>query len=84
MMFDIRRVSKMIEKGEIIKLEDDKEYICIDNIENDATNYIYLVSNFKPLEIRFAKQINNNEEIEIINNNEEKHKVLDLFQKKNN
>ena len=43
------------------------------------------MSNFKPLEIKFAKLLNTNStelELEIINNQEEKEKVLELFKNK--
>jgi len=70
-----------INKGEIILLDNKKEYICISTIINEKIKYIYLISNFKPIEIKFGK-INNNE-ITIINDKNEKIKVLKLFQNKN-
>lgn len=77
----------MLENGEIISLEDGKEYICVSSIENEGNIYIYLMSNFKPLDIKFAKQLTMQEEtlkIEVINNQEEKEKVMNLFQKEFN
>ena len=73
----------MLEKGEIIEIED-KEYICVNTIKDEDTIYLYLMSNFKPLDIKFAKQLDiddENAKIEIINNKEEKEKVLNLFKK---
>jgi len=67
-----------VENGEIIKLDNGKEYICFSSLEDKGTNYIYLISNFKPLEIRFAK-VFDDESLEIINNQEEKQKVFELF-----
>ena len=71
------------DKGDLIILENDKEYVCFDKITAQGIDYLYLMSNFKPLEIRFAKVINE-EEIEIIYSQEEKEKVLKLFENKQN
>ena len=75
----------MLEKGEIISI-DNKEYICVDKKKEDNNSYVFLMSNFKPLEIRFAKLVNiegNDIKLEIINDQEEKQKLLALFQKTN-
>ena len=63
-----------IEKGEIIKLSNDKEYICCATTNDNGIDYVYLMSNFKPLEIKFAKQriVEGEIEITIVNNHEEK------------
>lgn len=75
----------MIEQGQVIILDNQKEYICVQNILQEDINYLYLVSNFKPLEVRFAKQNSNSNDlsIEIINNNQEKIELLKMFQEKN-
>ena len=51
-----------------------------------ARSYFYLISNFKPVEIKFANQIIENGEVslQIIGNLEEKKKIYDLFKKKMN
>lgn len=74
-----------LEKGEIIELENEKEYICFSSIEDNGNKYIYLVSNFKPVEIKFAKEIVVDGELslEIINKQDEKEKLLRLFQTNN-
>lgn len=71
-----------VEAGEIITLSNNKEYICFSTLMDCGVDYLYLMSNFKPLEVRFAiqKVVNNEIEIEIINNYEQKQKVLKLFQ----
>lgn len=50
-----------IENGEIIELDNEKEYICVARLEDNGVNYLYLLSNFKPIEIMFAKEIINGE-----------------------
>ena len=48
----------------------------------DEETYLYLLSNFKPLEIRFARVISlgDSMELEIINDQKQKQKLLTLFQ----
>ena len=67
--------------GEIISLENGKEYIIFSKIEEKGVNYLYLMSNFKPIEIMFAiEKYDSN--IEIIGDPELKEKVLNLFKQK--
>ncbi len=70
-----------LEVGELITLDNNKEYICFSRINDNEFDYVYLISNFKPIEIRFAiEKINNNDvELEIINNQEQKQYVYNLF-----
>lgn len=70
-----------IEEGEIIQLDNSKEYICFSTITEGDNNYVYLISNFKPLEVKFAKQVteDGSATLEIINNQEQKKKLLTLF-----
>ena len=51
-----------LEIGELITLENNKEYICIKKTTFEGKDYVYLVSNFKPLEIRFAEESIENKE----------------------
>ena len=67
--------------GEIISLENGKEYIIFSNIEEKGVNYLYLMSNFKPIEIMFAIE-KYDSKIEIIGDPELKEKVLNLFKQK--
>lgn len=73
-----------IDMGEGVVLENGKEYVCFSRIVEGENDYVYLISNFKPVEIRFAKQIEKNGEVEltIIGNKEEKKKIYELFQQK--
>ena len=72
----------MIEQGELITLDNHKEYICFQVMKADGETYLYLLSNFKPLEIRFARVISlgDSMELEIINDQKQKQKLLTLFQ----
>lgn len=70
--------------GEIAVLENGKEYICFSQLEENGVDYVYLLSNFKPLDIKFARQSisNGNLELTIIEDQEEKQHVYELFQNK--
>ncbi len=70
-----------LEVGEIITLDNNKEYICFSRINDKGIDYVYLMSNFKPIEIKFAIEriINQEVELEIINDQEQKQYVYNLF-----
>ena len=73
-----------LEFGETAVLDNGKEYICFACIEENGIDYAYLVSNFKPLEVRFAKQILENGvlSLEIVQDQELKEHLYDLFKTK--
>lgn len=63
----------MLEIGEIVKLNEEKEYIVINILDLHNIRYIFLVSNSKPLDIVIATEKIKGEEIvleEIKDNNE--------------
>lgn len=63
----------MLEVGEIVKLTEDKEYIVINAINLHNVRYVFLISNFKPLDIVIATEKIKAEDIvleEIKDNNE--------------
>ena len=41
----------MLEIGEIVKLSNDKEYIVVNTMNLHNIRYVFLISNFKPLDI---------------------------------
>lgn len=70
-----------LEVGEIITLDNNKEYICFSKTNDNGIDYVYLMSNFKPIEIKFAIEriINQEVELEIINDSKQKQYVYNLF-----
>ena len=70
--------------GETAVLEDGKEYVCFACLEDQDEDYVYLVSNFKPVEVRFARQqlINGELQLEIIFDKERKFYLYNLFKTK--
>ena len=47
-----------IEKGEIITLDNNKEYLCFGRaVADNQKKYLYLMSTSEPIEIRFAEEM---------------------------
>ncbi len=74
----------MIEPGEGIILEDGQEYLCLEKIEFEGKNYVYLTTIEEPYSICFGEEviIDNEPQIIIIGEKETKLKLLPLFQEK--
>ncbi len=70
--------------GEVAILDDGREFICFDCLEEDGINYAYLISNFKPLEVKFVIQKQSNEglELEVIKEKNKKEYLYKIFQEK--
>ena len=73
-----------LEFGETAVLEDGTEYVCFARLEENGEDYVYLVSNFKPLKVRFAKQnlVDGELRLEIVQDQELKQQLLELFKDK--
>lgn len=67
----------MIQVGELVTLNNDKEYIVINRLNLHATNYVYLMTTTRPLEIIIAtqtiengcivlKEVKDNEELDYV------------------
>lgn len=71
--------------GETAVLENGKEYVCFGRLEENGQDYVYLVSNSKPLEVRFAKQSLDSGilKLEIIEDQSLKQYLYQVFQSKN-
>ena len=71
----------MLEIGEIVKLYDDKEYIVVNIMNLHNIRYVFLISNFKPLEIVVATEKIKGEDIvlEEVKDNTELDYVLSQF-----
>ena len=63
----------MLEIGEIVKLSNDKEYIVVNTMSLHNVRYVFLISNFKPIEIIIATEKIKDENVvleEVKDNNE--------------
>jgi hypothetical protein len=47
-----------IEKGELLKLTNDKEYLVVDVVMDNNTKYIYLANEDEGLEVLLTKEVN--------------------------
>ena len=72
---------ELLETGEIATVEENKEFICLAAKELNGSNYVYLISNYKPLEVRFCKQYIDNGvlKMDIITDPDLKKELLNLF-----
>lgn len=63
----------MLEKGQIIRLNDNKEYIVVNKLELHNISYVYLITTTKPLEILIAteKVVNGKISLEEVKDNNE-------------
>lgn len=74
-----------LEAGDVITLEDNKDFIVV-SIEKEKDNiYFVLMSNFKPLEIRIVEEIKENGEtfVQNIVDQDLKEKLLSKLDKEN-
>lgn len=70
-----------LENGEIITLDNDKDYIVLKQLIIENTNYIYLVTAQKPVEVLIARI--DEDILNPVTNEEELQKVINLFVEKN-
>lgn len=71
----------MLEVGQIVNLSDNKEYIVVNVMNLHNIRYVFLISNFKPLDIVIAVEKIKEENIvlEEIKDNNELDYVLSQF-----
>lgn len=71
----------MLEEGKIVKLGDDKEYIIINRVNLHNINYLFLITNSKPIEMLIVTEKNIDGEVvlEEIKDNDELDYVLSQF-----
>lgn len=74
-----------LETGEVVLLDDNKEYICFGKKQWNGNDYAYLVSNFKPLQIFFAKEniVGKEIQLDLVTDSKEKEELLKIFQDNN-
>ena len=67
--------------GETIVLEDEKEFACFAKIQDEGKDYVFLMSNEKPLKVFFAEEILDGDVLSLrkIKDPEEKRRLMQLF-----
>ena len=78
-----------VEKGELITLSDNKEYVCLSIIMSENKKFLYLMTTSEPIKFCFAEEISINDtikKIRIVGRKDEKQKLFNLLktQLKNN
>ena len=74
----------MVNRGDCIMLENDREFLCFDGVELDGKQYLFLISVEEPTDICFAEQAMKDGEVQVrvIGNQEEKMKLAATLQHK--
>lgn len=73
-----------LEFAETAVLENGKEYVCFATIQENGEDYVFLVTNSKPLEVRFAKQVLTDGvlELQIVEDQQLKLHLFEIFKEK--
>ncbi len=76
----------MIQEGDIVKLDNNKEYIVVSRMQLHNINYIFFMTSSKPLEVLIATEKMKDGKIffEEIKDNDELDYVLNTFALDNN
>lgn len=70
-----------LEFGEVAVVDNGKEFIVFKTLEKNNKSYVFLVSNSKPLEVKFATQeiVNGELLLKIVEDQEEKLELMEDF-----
>lgn len=70
-----------VEKGEIIMLSDNKEYVCLSAFRVEGKKYLYLMTTKEPVEFCFVEEtvMENGIKMRMVGSREEKHKLFELL-----
>lgn len=70
-----------INDGQIITLDDKKDYIVLKKVVYNNTNYIYLITASKPVEVMFVRQ--DADELTLVVDDNELKEVINLLNSNN-
>lgn len=72
----------MIGFGETVTLDKDREFVCFSNLQYNGKDYVLLMSNGKPLEVRFAQQSDTDAgtQLTFVEDAAERQALFELFQ----
>lgn len=72
----------MLDLGEIVTLDNNKEFMCFERVQLDGKDFLYLIAADDSGEICFAEQamIDGEPQIRTIGNKEDKNRLTALFQ----
>ena len=71
-----------LDDGQIITLDNDKDYIVVKKITYDGTEYVYLITDKKPVEVLVAKSqlVNDNIVLTVVDSKDELDRIINLFE----
>ena len=72
-----------LEDGQIVTLDNNKDYIIVKQVEFESETYMYLITAKKPIEVMIVKAqyINDKTILSIVDSEEELEKIINLFEK---
>ena len=71
-----------IEEGQIIALDDNKEYLVLKKVDSNNTTYVYLVTTQQPIEVQFMKESVSDDSVTLLPlDNSELADIIPLFDK---
>lgn len=71
-----------IEEGQIIALDDNKEYLVLKKVDSNNTTYVYLVTTQQPIEVQFMKESVSDDSVTLLPlDNSELADIIPLFEK---
>mgnify|MGYP003571426524 CR=1 FL=1 len=75
---------KKLEMGELVYLEENREYVVISTVKKDSQDYAFLLTTEKPYKVKFAliKYEGENLNLEILHDKSLKQELMRLFQEK--
>ena len=68
-----------LEEGQIITLDNNKDYIVVKSVIYNEIAYVYLITDRKPVEILIAKL--EGESLKVVDSPEELEEIIKLFEK---
>ena len=71
-----------LEDGQIITLDNDKDYIVVKKIICDGIEYVYLITDKKPIEVLVVKSqlVDGDIVLTVVDSKEELDKIINLFE----
>lgn len=71
-----------IQLGELIAMEDEKEYIAFADLEEAGQRYLFLIGNFEPIEVKIVRERIDGERLmlDLVEDLETKARLLPQFQ----
>lgn len=72
-----------LDEGQIVTLDNNKDYIVVKSVVFNETTYVYLMTNRKPLEVLIVKlqDVGGSQILKVVDSKEELEEIINLFEK---